>query len=178
MLLIISIFAFSQDLSFRINNKQVEWEKIFNTEKKLSNIKSTLLLSGKLKFISETENSLIGEFGDFLMDYKGAGFTQMGTPMYLNSNNRYSANFKIDIKEGKYRVTIFNIKFKGMQMSLYSGGVGMSGNNENNIEEYLLKNNKEQFKGSFNDKPYKILDYSFTNLFDVSKYQNTSNDNW
>ncbi|WP_407532955.1 hypothetical protein [Elizabethkingia anophelis] len=179
---IISSYVFCQDKMFYTNNKQVVWENIFKTDKSIQEIKSILNSSGKIKFNGETENSLNGDINDFVMDYKGAGYTLMGTPNYLNQSNKFYATFKLDTKEGRYRVVITNIRSKGNKLSLYTGGsglgMGLSGSGENNIEDFVLKNDRETFRGGFTGRESKIIDYSFTNLFDVSKYQNISNDNW
>ncbi|MDE5489397.1 hypothetical protein [Elizabethkingia meningoseptica] len=178
LLLAISIVVFGQGKMFYTNNKQVVWENIFKTDKSIQEIKSILLSSGKVKFNSDTESSATGELNDFVMDFKGAGYTLMSTPNYLDTSSKFYATFKIKTKEGRYRVTVTNIRFKGNKMSLYSGGFGISNSGENNIEDFVLKNDRETFKGGFTGRESKIIDYSFTNLFDISKYQTNSNDNW
>lgn len=111
------------------------------------------------------------------MDYKGAGNTYMGTPIYLNENNIYSANFNLEHKEGKYRVTISNIKLKGLKTTVLSGGFGLSDDGIEYLESYALTNDKEKIKNRFQGRESKIIDWSFTQLFDITKYQ-IADDNW
>lgn len=173
----LSIFITAQESAFVISNKQVVWQRIYESTKTPAEVKSILLATGKLKFTGEDTNSLTGEISDFIMDFKGAGYTKMGTPLFLTNNSKYFGNFKIEFKEGRYRVTATNLKFKGESISIYSGGLGFSSSGDDNLETYVLTNDREYFKGSFEGKNSRIINYSFAQLFDVSKYTKTD-DNW
>ncbi|BAP30081.1 uncharacterized protein CHSO_1044 [Chryseobacterium sp. StRB126] len=111
------------------------------------------------------------------MDFKGAGYTKMGTPTYLANSSKFSGNFKIEFKEGKYRATVTNINSKGNRTTLYYGGISIGDNGENTLEEFALTNDREYFKGIFEGRASRIINYSFAQLFDVSKYSKTD-DNW
>lgn len=167
----------AQESAFVISNKQVVWQRIYECSKSPEEVKNILLATGKIKFSGEDSKTLSGEISDFIMDFKGAGFTRMGTPMYLNNSSKFYANFKIEFKEGKYRVTSTNIKLKGIKTTMYYGGFSMGDNGENSIEEYALTNDRELFKSSFDGRASRIINYSFAQLFDVSKYAKT-HDNW
>lgn len=167
----------AQENAFIINNKQVVWQRIYTTDKNLNEIKETLLSSGKINVSNEGENYISGYFDNFIMDFKGAGYSLMGTPSYLNSNSKFGGFYKLEIKEGKYRVTVTGIKFAGDSWSLYSGGIGISDDGKDNLETYALTNDREYFRGAFMGKSSIIIDHSFSHLFDVSKYEK-QNDNW
>lgn len=173
----LSVFITAQESAFVISNKQVVWQRIYESTKTPAEIKSILLATGKIKFTGEDTNILTGEISDFIMDFKGAGFTRMGTPSYLTNNSKYFANFKIEFKEGRYRVTSTNIKLKGDSMSLFSGGIGFTSSGDDNLESYALNNDRELFKTSFDGRASRIINYSFAQLFDASKYTKTD-DNW
>jgi len=177
LFLIFYTLVYCQENAFIINNKQVVWQRIYETDKNISQIKNTLLTSGKIKFTLEENNILMGEISNFIMDYKGAGFTKMGTPMYLNENSKFNGTFKLELKENRYRVSVTNIICEGYSLSIYSGGLGISDNGKDNIETLILTNDREYFKGSFQGKPSRIVNYSFANLFDITKY-NSTDDNW
>ncbi len=108
----ISILAIAQESAFIISNKQVVWQRIYQSTKTPAEVKNILLTTGKIKFTGEDTNTLTGEFSDFMMDFKGAGYTKMGTPIYLANSTKFSGNFKIEFKEGKYRATATNINSK------------------------------------------------------------------
>ena len=173
----ISILAIAQESAFIISNKQVVWQRIYQSTKTPAEVKNILLTTGKIKFTGEDTNTLTGEFSDFMMDFKGAGYTKMGTPIYLANSTKFSGNFKIEFKEGKYRATATNINSKGNSTTLYYGGISIGDNGENTLEEFALTNDREYFKGTFEGRASRIINYSFAQLFDVSKYDN-SDDNW
>lgn len=173
----ISVFAFAQESAFVVSNKQVVWQRIYETNKTPAEVKKILLSTGKIKFTGEDSNTLSGEISDFVMDFKGAGFTKMGTPIYLANSSKFSGNFKIEFKDGKYRATATNINSKGNRTTLYYGGISIGDNGENTLEEFALTNDREFFKGSFEGRASRIINYSFAQLFDESKYTK-SDDNW
>lgn len=177
ILLNISILSFAQEAAFIISNKQVVWQRIYESTKTPAEIKSILLATGKIKFTTEDSNTLTGEISDFIMDYKGAGYTKMGTPMYLANSSKFSGNFKIEFKEGKYRATATNINSKGNRTTLYYGGISIGDNGENTLEEFALTNDREYFKSTFDGRASRIINYSFALLFDASKYAK-NDDNW
>ncbi|MEJ5105557.1 hypothetical protein [Chryseobacterium sp. MYb328] len=174
--ILISCLYYSQENSFSINNKQVVWQKIYDSTKNIDEVKNILTSSGKVNVTSIESGILNGDVSDYMMDYKGAGNTRAGTPIFIYSS-KFFTNFKIEFKENKYRVTITNIRLKGNSGSLYSSGVAISNDGNENLESYALTNDKESFRNNFEGRASKIINYSFTQLFDVSKYTET-NDNW
>ncbi|QIY92255.1 hypothetical protein [Chryseobacterium gallinarum] len=177
VLLNFSIFAIAQESAFIISNKQVVWQRIYESTKSIKEVKNILSSTGKIKFTGEDANTLTGEVSDFIMDFKGAGYTKMGTPMYLSNSSKFSGNFKIEFKEGRYRAMVTNINSKDDKTTLYYGGISIGDNGENTLEEFALTNDREYFKGVFEGRASKIINFSFTQLFDVSKYTKTD-DNW
>lgn len=173
-LMIVSGVVFGQVDNFSIDNGNISWQNIYESN---TDVISTLKQNPKLKIAEESENQIIGYVEDFLMDYKGAGYTRMSAPAYMNENYRFSFDYKIDIKDGRYRVSIINIRSKGLSMNLYFGGLGMGDNGQSTLEAYALKSNKTEFVNTFKKNVSKIMNYSFLNLFDVSKYS-VKNDNW
>ncbi|MGH1520591.1 hypothetical protein [Chryseobacterium sp. JK1] len=172
-----SIFTHAQESAFVISNKQVLWQRVYESSKTIAEVKDILLSTGKIKFTGEDTHILNGEISDFIMDFKGAGFTSMGTPIYLKNSSKFFGNFKIEFKEGKYRVTATNIKLKGDSLSIFSGGIGFTSSGDDNLESYALTNDREFFKSAFDGRASRIVNYSFAQLFDVSKYSK-HDDNW
>ncbi|SHH89603.1 hypothetical protein SAMN05421866_4175 [Chryseobacterium oranimense] len=180
VIIFVTTVIYSQEKAFTIVNKQVSWQKIYESTKSALEIKKILMTNGKIKFNNNESdnNNLSGDISDFIMDFKGAGYTRMGTPNYLSNSSKFSGNFKMEFKEGKYRVSISNIKFKGDSWSLYSGGIGVSSNGDDNLESFALTKDREYFKGQFQGRSSSIIDHSFSDLFDVSKYDIKNDENW
>jgi hypothetical protein len=180
-LLIVILFIYNitsaQMENFTLNNHQVTWNKVFETSKTIEIIKAEIESRNNLKITSVTENSILGEFTNILMDYKKAGFSYMGTPIILNETNKFSGTFKIEFRENRYRAGIWNLNSKGMDMSLYSGGFGIGSELTTSLEELLLKNNREEFRKNFYKVNGKIIDITFINLMDFTR-ETKENEKW
>lgn len=173
-LMIVSGVVFGQVDNFSIDNGNISWQNIYESQQDVASLIKT---NKKIKIAEESDNQIIGYVEEFLMDNKGAGFSKFSTPLYTSESTSYNFDYKIDLKDGKYRVTIFNIKTKGPVIALLTGGMGIQGKSESSIEAYALKSNKTEFVNTFKKNVSKIMNYSFLNLFDVSKYS-VKNDNW
>ena len=174
VLLTFSTLIFAQIENFSINQGNVSWQKVYETN---VDIPSALKSNYKLKINGETKNELTGTVENLLMDYKGAGYALLSASNYANHKTLYDFDFKIDLKEDRYRVTVFNIKMKGSYVADFLGTASKGGTDESTIEVFTLRNNKTDFLGTFVNKGSKIIDYTFSEFFDVSKYAK-KDDNW
>lgn len=169
--LIWSAMSFGQTDNFYNTDKKVSWEKIFETSKTFDQLLSSVKQSGNFSDIEVVEGRIIANFKNIVPKYREAGYTLMGTSMYL-SNGIFFGNATIDFKEGKYRVIVSNIKMTykvptmNMSMTDQTGG----------LEEVALKRNSD-FRTSFFSKDSKILNYTFTELFTFESTKKTA-DNW
>src|SRR5690606_2732900 len=112
---LILIFTFLSQLTFAqnnynfsIQNNQIEWQKIYETNLTKNEVASILKTNGIFKNISFEENSITGNIEDISADYKGAGSTGMTTSIYVQ-NSTIAGKFQREFKEGKYRVTMNGI---------------------------------------------------------------------
>jgi len=100
LLLLYSISGFSQANSFIVSNEKLIWENVFISEE--ANIPAIISRHVRLK-ITSSEGSL----------YKGIGtdlkHTCPGTSDFLKDD--FSFDFEIELREGKYRVTVSNLIF-------------------------------------------------------------------
>lgn len=175
--LIVTAQSSNENKIFYINNNQVHWQKIYNSDKNLDQIKNILSSSGKIKFTGQTDNSLSGEVDNFIMDFKGAGFSKISTPMYLSPSSKYHAVFVIKFKDGKYKVDVSGVTLKGVSLSIYGDGLAIGDDGNDVLETFVLYNDRKSFRGRFEGKEAKIIDHSFSSLFDVSQYT-TNEENW
>ena len=171
-----SVCVLEQTENFFINGSEVYWQKIFESKKDFNEIKEIIKEKNNVKITEVTENKINGELNNFTMNYKKAGYSYMSTPIILNESNKYSANFTIEFKDNKYRVTVRNVSSKGIDMYSFSGGLGISSNVSTTLEELALK--KGQFKNQFIKTTSKIIDVTFIDKFDVENIQLKENDNW
>lgn len=144
--------------SFSIENKTIiNWEKIYvlKENEKIEDLKNNL----KLKI----SNDFIGSISDNQCKCPGGS-------IFMDWN--FNFNYKIDVKDNRYRVSISNIIFKnGMQYYYY--GVTTT-KDISTLEYFALKNNGE-FKISFQNKAnLECLDRYFTKLFTIQ--QNSKKD--
>lgn len=100
LLLFISINCFSQNASFGINNKKLFWENVYISNE--ANIPQLIKRHSKLK-IDSTSKSIYKGHATALKN------TCEGASAYLD--NEFSFNFEIELREGKYRVTITKLVF-------------------------------------------------------------------
>lgn len=163
---------FSQKENFFVENKILNWSCIYESSKSIDEVKNIFNKSGKILIEKESSNSFSGIIKDFVMDYKGAGSSFMSTPGYLNESNKYNANFLVEFKEGKYKVTVNNIRLKGLELSF---GV-VTDNGIENIEQYALKSNLIDLKPRFIGRESNIINHSFYDLFNIKNYK--IDDNW
>ncbi|GIZ08564.1 hypothetical protein FUMI01_12910 [Flavobacterium sp. UMI-01] len=163
--------------NFTLSNRQVTWNKVFETPKTKEIIKTEIENRNNLKITSITDNSIIGEFSNLIMDYKKAGFSYMGTPIILNETNKFSGSFKIEFKENRYRATIWNLSSKGMSTTFYGGGLGLGSEITTSLEQLLLKNNREEFRKNAYKVNGKIIDTTFITLMDYT-VEAIKNDKW
>ncbi|WP_294304440.1 hypothetical protein [uncultured Chryseobacterium sp.] len=174
LFILFSAVAFGQQ-NFNIDNRQIYWQKIYDTANNDSNHLANIFSgSGKITIDEKSPTGFSGIVKDFVMDYKGAGSSFMATPGYLNEQNKYSANYTVEIKDNRYRVTVTNIRLKGLDLNY--GMIRTDGNE--NLEEYALTNSRDAFKKRFLGKEAKIVDYSFSQLFDASKFKDQKKSDW
>jgi len=100
LLLFFTINCFSQSTSFGVRNEKLFWENVYISNE--SNIPQLIKRHSKLKIDSVSKNI-----------YKGHATALKNTceAASANLNNEFNFNFEIELREGKYRVTISNLEF-------------------------------------------------------------------
>ena len=176
LFIFISGFAFGQMENFVVNDGQVQGQKVYETTKTFDEIQKAVKNKNNVKITEQTENTIIGEFTDVIMNYKKAGFGYLMTPIVLNETNKYNGFFKLDYKDGKYRVTIRNVKSEGMSMTMFGGGIGLGSDLDTTLEMMVL-NKKGEVRKGFAKVAGKIIDVTFIDLMDFNKTE-INNDSW
>lgn len=176
LFVLISGLSFGQMENYVINDGQVQWQKVYETDKTFDEILKGVRNKNNIKITEQNENTIAGEFKGLIMNYRKAGLTYMGTPIVLNETNKYYGLFKIEFKDGKYRATIRNVASEGMTMTMYGGGLGLGSDLDTTLETMAL-NKKGEVRKGFPKVAGKIIDVTFIDLMDFTKTE-ISNDNW
>jgi hypothetical protein len=113
---LIPFSAFSQTTSyvdFKLDNQEIIYQKVFPydsvTVEKLGDFYV------KLPYVSDFDRSsdrITFKINDVVVDYKKFQFSQVSTPSIIQTG-KYSGEVSVDIKDGKYRVTVRKIQLTG-----------------------------------------------------------------
>lgn len=145
--------------NFEIEDKEIIWRKVFETDLTFEQLTERLKDSGLFEKIELGNNKVIGEIKNIEADFKGAGFSEMGTPIYI-ARSHYGAFSIIEFKESKYRVTLKRI----VLTQKYDDGLSKQGE-KTNLDSFALRTTKDEMKGAFKKSPSLILDHTFTDKF-------------
>ena len=171
---IISLKFFGQEKhNFKIENNQLEWQKVFESELIMTDIEKILKSKGVFKNIMSEEEQISGEIENISADYQGAGKRSWTTSFYVQ-NSSISGAFYIEFKDGRYRVTLNDINLKTINDLSGNGVSVMSANAVQPLSNFALK--KGNFRKGFLRADAKTFEITFTNLFDFDKYELKSND--
>ncbi|CAM4322546.1 hypothetical protein [Zobellia nedashkovskayae] len=152
-LFMVNTLAFSQ---IEVDNGQVIWRSIRQYDGTSEQLLKQLKSSGKFSSLESINNSVIGKFTDAPVSFKGTA------SMYLMASNMMGS-FVVNFKEGRYRITAKNIKFK----SQTSVGIFDEGSIYP-IEKYALNGNGE-FRKRFESKDLPIIETNLAQLFELSQ---------
>jgi hypothetical protein len=155
--------------NFAIENGKLLWQKVDETELTKKQLTQKIKSSGDFKNLELNENGIIADITNLTLDYKGYGSSEMSTPIYIARNN-VNSFIQIQFKEGKYRVTIKNIKLtQSYDTDLSSQG------EMTNLDVFALKKRNTEFKSSFLKKPSKIINFTFEK---ITEFKIKENDKW
>lgn len=109
----------AQNPNFKIDGKTIVWQWIYEDSLDVVNLKQ----NHKLEFLTDTTGNL-----------KRTNFNDKNLREQI-------AEFIIHTKQGKYRVTMYNIKIIPMQIAMDFGGVSSMPDDLISFETIMIKNN-------------------------------------
>lgn len=146
--------------NFFFETNEVYWQKVYETTLSSDKMSSLISESGLFEKVDVSENGKFsGNINLIGADYRGAGYSEMNTPIYV-ARSFFSGFVVIEIKEGRYRVTLKRI----LLSQKYDTPISEMGEMKS-LETYAIKKGKSEFTPGFMKIPSKILDYTFSNLF-------------
>lgn len=153
LLFLTPLFGMSQNKNFILENGLVYWKYVYESSKEISTLKNNPLLSFK------TDST--------------------GVIKKTNFNNKkvkkLVGEFKIDRKQGRYRVSVFNVRFFVEPITLGMGSMATQTISEHTIEESLVKKNgtiRKSFMG------YNLTETLNPHLVDLFRIKEIKNDDW
>ena len=151
--LIFGIFSYSQNKNFELEENIIVWKFIYQDSIDVLNLKN----NPRLEFKNDSTGII-----------KKTNFED-------KKLNQLTGDFKIESKSGKYRVSVFNIKFYVEPIGLYSGGISMQTVSEFTIEKSLLKKDgtiREKYFG------YNLTETLNPHLVDLFKIKKKLSSDW
>ena len=145
--LFFSTIGFSQNKNFIIEDKLIIWKLVYEDSTSISELKS----NPRLEFITDSTGYI-----------KKTNFNDRKVKQLI-------AEFKIESKKGKYRVSIFNVKFFVEPIGINSGMFSTQTISEHTIEESLIKKNGTIRESYLGYNLTETLNPHFVELFTIKK---------
>lgn len=146
-LLLTSVLVSSQNKNFAVENNLITWKLVFEDSTSVSELRN----NPRLEFVTDSTGYI-----------KKTNFED-------KKLNQMTGEFKLETKKGKYRASVFNIKFFVEPMGLYSGGISMQTISEFTIEKSLLKKNGTIKESSFGYNLTETLNPNLVELFTIKR---------
>lgn len=162
--------AFCQELTlenFSYQNNILTWQKVFESDLTIEEMKAKAKSLPIIEtVISEDETSLTIDCKRIDHDFRALGGTEMNTSIYVSRKSSVG-NVVFQFKEGRYRVTFANIILE-QEYTVNAGMLTEKEGEQDPLADYALKGNRSNWRGVFKNKDYKIFDYSYSKVFDLS----------
>lgn len=159
-LLFLSLITFAQG-NFLVEDGKVIWRKVYESETDVYKLTQALKSTGNFKEVEGSTDQITGSFENVDADLKAAGYSRATAPIYI-STSFFSGSYVVDMKDGKYRVSIKNIMLTSKNDDPFS----KMGQKET-LTSYVV-NKSNQFKPHFINTGSKILDKTFLNMFELN----------
>lgn len=159
--------------NFKVSSQELIYQKVFLHDS--ATVENLAEYYGSLPFISDVAMSngeLTFSMNDLVVDYKKFGLSQVSTPPIIQTG-KYSGKVNVSVKDGKYRVTVSDIKL--------TGDIGYKKiTSKENLTSYACRDNGTYISGDWT-KPNTLglLDKAFTdNLEYREKPRHDGDDDW
>ena len=163
---LISLTIHGQEIvnNFQADNKEIIWVKVFvDSTMTFDKLTERIKESGLFIKMDIADNKITGETKEIDADFKGAGYSEMSTPIYI-SRSHINGFVVLEFKDGRYRVTLKKI----VLTQKYNDPLTKQGE-KTTIETFGLKKGENVMTSSFKKSPSLILNYTFSNKFEFKK---------
>ena len=167
----------NEELNFKLeDDNKVTWQKVIEF-KNLDKDSLTNVIGAFLKNNSFSNN----------LTFENDGFSGRSAKVMLSSNkglvmgtySPYSGFIRVDVKDERYRITVTDIVFEGIETGISSGGITLSTAQPLSLEDFVVKvkGNKGVYRTNGGViKLLTILNNDLTNYLTLKK--DKSKDNW
>lgn len=161
----------AQDESrFSTDGASVTWQNVFQTQLDSAGVVDALLASGRFDGVIQTKDGFTCRIIPHEVDYRGAGMKRGLVSMYL-LDGELEGRAVVQIREGRYRVTVDGMVFTGIVNSPLS-----TGGERTKLELYAL-NGSGKFRSSFwNKGSAPVLDHDLLSLFEIRELEDQDED--
>lgn len=147
---LLGVCAHAQE-NFYVDGGEIIWRRVFNADTDLGTIERNFRSKGFFRDYNSGPGIITAELQGFKMNVEAAGYKRMSVPLYL-PNGVFSAFVIVQVKEGRYRVTVRRITY-------HVDRIGSS----------MLSDVSLSDDGTITDKftgaPANIINFNFFNLF-------------
>ena len=169
---LISFTAVGQETkNFKIESYELIWQYVYETDLTQEEVLQNLSTKGIWESFEKVGDELIAISSNMDANYKPLGYGEMSVPMYVA---RMFVNFHslIEIKDGRYRVTISNIQLvQKYDDPLVKQGQVIS------LKDFAI-NKKGEFKRMFLGKASDIYNHTFKTALEIKKEEEEEGDDW
>ena len=166
---VISLYAQETSNFTIIDGTKLIWQKVYETNLSEQELLNTLINSGNFTDILSVDGKTTFNVNRAKVDYESAGYTRMDIPIYVSGND-LSCFVTVQVKEGRYRVTVERMSL----VAHTTGGLYVEGESSP-IETHAVK--KGGYTNHFNKSPKVIYDKCLSDLF-VIKEKTYINEDW
>lgn len=148
--LLITSTMFCQNKNFTVENGLIYWKLVYEDSTSTSELKN----NPRLSFITDSTGTI-----------KKTNFNDKNLRQMV-------ADFKIESKKGKYRISVFNMIFTMEDITFDTGGIAMKTPDTYTIEYTFLKNDGTIRKSlAFGYNLTEVLNPHLTKLFTINKIE-------
>lgn len=152
---------------FKINDEdKIVWQVIFDTNLDFNQICKAVENKGILQYEIK-DNYIIGKVINYNMNLFGT--SRMSAPFIITLNT-YSFDYRIDYKDGRYRVTVRNFILTTKEANPLFGPIGTI----SMLEDILKKRRKPEFVSTATDALI-LIDKNLETIF---SFKQDTNDDW
>lgn len=146
--LLFSVSIFSQNKNFTIENNLITWKFVYEDSTSVKELRN----NPRLEFKTDSTGYI----------KKGSTGSKKLYP--------YTAEFKVEQKKGKYRITVYNIvSYNDSPITINSGSFSVPTSSEYTAETALIKSNGKIKESIWGVNMTEILNTHFADLFTIKK---------
>jgi hypothetical protein len=171
LVFLVSLDGFSQQTKtqhehFKLNNRVLIWQKVYETDKTINEVFQYFKKQPLTKDIELVDGSLVGT----------SSLTKASSRKgYSWVFSDFTTFITIDNKEGRYRVTLKDFKYKPVETSVSSGGLGISSPVSTTLSQSFVRSNYNEIRKNKSSRNYlTVLNTDLVNAFKIKEVEKTN----